>query len=117
MISHIQQVNPHGTFHFLYTLLSLADSGWSVEGVTTEKTTVSGDQSTVQCSSSHLTSFAVLVDVRGAKVRNEVHLSQAMFCLSPLQINSRALSIVSYIGLSISIVCLVFTIIFFISLR
>ena len=50
--------------------ISLADSGWSVENVTTEKTTVSGDQSTVQCSSTHLTSFAVLVDVRGVKVRN-----------------------------------------------
>jgi hypothetical protein len=78
---------------------SLADSGWSVENVTTEKTTVSGDQSTVQCSSTHLTSFAVLVDVRGVKI------------------NPRALSVVSYIGLSISIICLIFTIIFFINLR
>ena len=61
--------------HF-FSLFSLADSGWSVEGVTTERTTVSGGQSTVQCSSSHLTSFAVLVDVRGAKVGNEEHLSE-----------------------------------------
>ena len=34
-----------------------------------------------------------------------------------LQINTKALSIVSYIGLSFSSVCLIFTIIFFLSLR
>ena len=53
------------------SLFSLADSGWSVENVTTEKVTVSGGQSTVRCSSSHLTSFAVLVDVRGVRVNIE----------------------------------------------
>ena len=50
---------------FLHSLIS---SGWSVANVTTEQQTYIGDQSIVQCSSSHLTSFAVLVDVRGAKV-------------------------------------------------
>ena len=49
--------------------------------MTTERTTVSGGQSTVQCSSSHLTSFAVLVDVRGVKVGNKEHLSEANFCV------------------------------------
>jgi hypothetical protein len=78
---------------------SLTDSGWSVENVTTDTITVLGDLSTVQCSSRHLTSFAVLVDIRGVKIQ------------------SKALSVVSYIGLSISTVFLILTIIFFISMR
>ena len=53
-------------------------SGWSVENVTTEKVTVSGGQSTVRCSSSHLTSFAVLVDVRGVRVN--ITISMKIFC-------------------------------------
>jgi hypothetical protein len=76
---------------------ALAESGWSVEGVTTETETVEGDLSIIQCSSLHLTSFAVLVDVRG------------------VQINTKALSVVSYIGLSLSMICLLATIIFYIS--
>ena len=51
---------------------SLAESGWSVEGVTTETETVEGDLSIIQCSSLHLTSFAVLVDVRGVQVRTHL---------------------------------------------
>ena len=39
-----------------------------MEGVTTVSVVRVGDIATVQCSSSHLTSFAVLVDVGGAKV-------------------------------------------------
>ena len=60
------------TSHFLKCSLSssplfkksLSGSGWSVEGVTTAGSSVSGDVSTVLCSSQHLTSFAVLVDVQ-----------------------------------------------------
>ena len=51
---------------------SLAESGWSGEGVTTETETVEGDLSIVQCSSLHLTSFAVLVDVREVQVRTHL---------------------------------------------
>ena len=59
-------------FQYLHcSFFSLADSGWSVENVITEKVTVNGEQSTVRCSSSHLTSFAVLVDVRGVGVNIE----------------------------------------------
>ena len=50
---------------------SLAASGWSGEGVTTEMVSFEGDLSMVQCSSVHLTSFAVLVDVRGVQVRTK----------------------------------------------
>ena len=47
---------------------SLASSGWSAANVTTERVTVNGDLTNVQCASSHLTSFAVLVNVREVKV-------------------------------------------------
>ena len=41
---------------------------WSSEGLRTESVTRDGDTVTVTCSSNHLTSFAVLVDVGGARV-------------------------------------------------
>ena len=46
-----------------YHIHSLSESGWSVEGVTTEKVTILEDVTIVECSSLHLTSFACLVDV------------------------------------------------------
>ena len=49
---------------------SIAKSGWSTEGVRTESVTREGDTVTVTCTSLHLTSFAVLVDVGGAQVQN-----------------------------------------------
>ena len=49
-------------------LNSVAKSGWSREGLTTQMISLEGDRSIVQCSSLHLTSFAVLVDVRGVQV-------------------------------------------------
>ena len=42
---------------------------WSTEGLTTEDVRRDGNTITVVCSSTHLTSFAVLVDVGGARVR------------------------------------------------
>ena len=53
----------------IVSVISLAESGWSGEGVTTQTVSLEGDLSIVQCSSLHLTSFAVLVDVRGVQVR------------------------------------------------
>ena len=38
---------------------------WATAGVATEDIRVVGNVTTVQCSSAHLTSFAVLVDVAG----------------------------------------------------
>ena len=71
--------------------------GWSSSGLNVG----SFDESTgtVICISNHLTSFAVLVDVSGS--------------VPP----SRALSVLTYIGCGISIICLVLTIIFLISMR
>ena len=66
--------------HLCFLLNSLAESGWSVEGVTTETETVEGDMSIVQCSSLHLTSFAVLVDVRGVQVRTTPAVSHKARC-------------------------------------
>ena len=80
----------------------------------------------VQCTSTHLTSFAVLVDVRGVQVGiaipivfvlckfNLICINNVVY-VSILQINTKALSVVSYIGLALSMVCLLATIIFFIS--
>ncbi|XP_065903420.1 uncharacterized protein [Dysidea avara] len=60
---------------------------------------IGSNRSFVQCASSHLTSFTVLVDTTGGSAQSE------------------ALSIVSYVGCGISIVCLTFTIIVLIVLR
>ena len=48
---------------------SVTGSGWSTEGVTVEAVTRMENVVVVTCSSFHLTSFAVLVDVGGTRVR------------------------------------------------
>ena len=68
---------------------SVEGSGWSSEGLRTESVTKDGDNVTVTCSSNHLTSFAVLVDVGGAKVKQHivrVHTCQKlnMFTVEPV---------------------------------
>ena len=44
---------------------SIAESGWSTDGLKTESVTRDGNTVTITCSTTHLTSFAVLVDVSG----------------------------------------------------
>ena len=46
----------------LHSLLTsrIGSGGWSTEGVTTVRVTQEGNNTTVQCNSTHLTSFAVL---------------------------------------------------------
>ena len=39
-----------------------------MDGITTDAVTEAGENTYIQCSSTHLTSFAVLVDIHGAKV-------------------------------------------------
>ncbi|XP_065901690.1 adhesion G protein-coupled receptor E2-like [Dysidea avara] len=68
---------------------------FSTDGVTL----ITSNSTFYQCSSNHLTSFAVLVDVSGDGSESE------------------ALSIVSYIGCVISIICLSIAVIAFIGLR
>ena len=77
---------------------------WVSDGIITEII----NDTTVRCLSSHLTSFAVLVDVSGthSETANET---------SPV-VNT-ALSIVSYFGCAVSIVCLVATIIFLLTFK
>ncbi|XP_065902446.1 adhesion G protein-coupled receptor L3-like [Dysidea avara] len=68
---------------------------FSTDGIIQSDTT---NNTFVQCSTTHLTSFAVLVDVSGGR-------------------ESTALSIVSYIGCAISIICLLIAVILLVSLR
>ena len=52
----------------LLACLRIGSGGWSTEGVTTVRVTQEGNNTVVQCNSTHLTSFAVLVNVAGAEV-------------------------------------------------
>lgn len=65
---------------------------WKSDGCAT---TLSGNQ--VQCQCNHLTSFAVLADTSGARGESKSAISDN---------HRRGLSIVTYIGVSLSIVCL-----------
>ena len=46
-------------------IFSIGNGSWATFGVTTDVIKTFGNLTTVQCSSAHLTSFAVLVDVTG----------------------------------------------------
>ena len=84
-----------------------------------------GNVTSVQCLSTHLTSFAVLVDVAGGLqvcqyvtgVITIVHVFIVIPSLMLLQNISKpegeALQIISYIGCAISAVCLIISIVFF----
>jgi len=84
-------------------VISYFRRGWSTEGVTT----IGINDSFVQCKSSHLTSFAVLVGASGT----DVCISNSIkFIIITLLLQEEALSFISYIGCGISIVCLILTI-------
>ena len=103
---------------------SIGKGSWVTAGITTDDVmSQNGNLTTIRCNSTHLTSFAVLVDVVGELeviqkcyflVTN--HLT-VLFLISILQVISvaeqTALQIVSYIGCTISIICLMVTVIFF----
>ncbi|XP_065912162.1 latrophilin-like protein LAT-2 [Dysidea avara] len=74
--------------------------GWSSDGLHVDRKT----KQTVTCNSTHLTSFAVLVDVSGAsqKISKE---------------HKMALSLVSYVGCAISIICLIAAVLLFVIYR
>ena len=101
-----------------------------MDGLVTESVVRDGETVTVQCSSTHLTSFACLVDVgraqvsvcmcmhvcvEGGKGGRVLYAHVKLDCL--FQIEDKALNIVSYIGLGISLTFLLLTIIFFLSFR
>ena len=49
-------------------LFSIGNGSWAISGVTTTNLSTAGNYTTLQCASTHLTSFAVLVDVGGLEV-------------------------------------------------
>jgi hypothetical protein len=77
--------------------IPIGKGSWSEANIDTD----TSDFPVIKCLTDHLTSFAVLVDVTGYTS----NIPEA-----------RALSIVTYIGLTISVICLIATIIFFIVL-
>ena len=95
------------TFLLIIKLISSSTStgGWVSDGIIAEFI----DDTTVRCLSSHLTSFSVLVEVTGTfSEANDTNTNY---------VEAQALSVVSYVGCSISIVCLLLTIAFLLSLR
>ena len=99
--------------------------GWSTDGVTLAKEIFNETTNSthVTCESVHLTSFVVLVqvvDVVSATLlmlkrvlKKDIYLILHYF----LQANPLAFDVLTYIGCSVSLFCLVLSIIFFISLR
>jgi hypothetical protein len=90
-------VNPQCVFWSFNDTQNFVTDGWSSEGLRVGAFDESSG--TVTCISNHLTSFAVLVDVSGQ------------------QPPSLPLSILTYIGCGISIICLVLTVIFLLTMR
>ncbi|XP_065903381.1 adhesion G protein-coupled receptor L3-like [Dysidea avara] len=88
----------NATCHFFNISRNNSERGhFSQEGITS----TTHDGSFVQCSSNHLTSFAILVDVSGQTNDNQ----------------STGLKIVSYIGCAVSIVCLLIAVCMLIAFR
>ena len=90
-------INPQCVFWSFNDTQNFVTDGWSSEGLRVGAFDESSG--TVTCISNHLTSFAVLVDVSGQ------------------QPPSLPLSILTYIGCGISIICLVLTVIFLLTMR
>ena len=51
--------------HVCIHIYRIGSGSWASAGVATDDIRIIGNLTTVQCSSAHLTSFAVLVDVAG----------------------------------------------------
>ena len=111
-------------FLFIVYNFSIGDGSWEISGVTTNSLSTSGNYTTLQCSSTHLTSFAVLVDVAGGLEVKNLPSTKFQTCVKTWlihfmqnieQAERKALQIVSYVGCAISILCLVLTILFFVT--
>ena len=90
----------------IYFSITLDSNSWSDEGVTTVRI-----DDTIQCKTSHLTSFAVLVDVQGSSETTS-HRSVLFDTYVPVSLTTmmfQALSTISYIGCGISICSLLLT--------
>ena len=95
---------------FVVTYSTTAGSGWDSEGINTSF----ANNSFVRCYSSHLTSFAVLVTVVDKDSTTAITNGTAE---APTGIEEHLLSIFSYIGCSISIVCLLMTVMCLLTLK
>lgn len=103
---------------------SFGNGSWIDDSVSTKCISTSNDQTSVICSSTHLTSFAVLVDVTGALGVNSVmefyriKTHHALIYLQKISTDEQyALEVVSYVGCTISITCLIITVVFFLLQR
>ncbi|CAI8001269.1 Adhesion G protein-coupled receptor L1 [Geodia barretti] len=81
----------------------VGSGGWSSDGIQVISAVTKGNTTTVVCSSTHLTSFAVLVDVAGGL--EEVSKEEAL-----------GLQVVSYIGCIISTISLSITVLFYLAM-
>ena len=83
----------------------LLRNSWSDENVSTIR-----NDNDVECETTHLTSFAVLVDVQGTTTTSKsVSSSKFLACALYYLATFQALSFVSYIGCGISIISLLLT--------
>ena len=107
------------SYKYLQGICNVHIRNWSTDGMRTQFLS----SSQVLCTSSHLTSFAVLIDHTGTTItyNPEVKYNNCLrfHNIFHLQgnIESFALGVTSYIGLTISIVCLIITIVLLIALR
>ena len=97
------------------------NSEWLDTGVTTENVTVANDGRSyhVLCTAEHFTSFAVLVDVSDIEV-SPTWETNYLYLLQNLQMDipsseAFALTLLTYIGCGISLVCLALSILFYMS--
>ena len=67
----------------LHCTHSVGSGGWSSEGIQVISNITRGDVTTVLCNSTHLTSFAVLVDVAGGLEVQLFCASLSMITLTP----------------------------------
>ena len=110
-----------------YSLYSVGSGSWVTDGISITDNMTVGNVTSVQCQSTHLTSFAVLVDVAGGlQVCAGCQMWQnivtygfvfwlALFFWQDIpEVERKALQIVSYIGCAISTFCLIIAVLFFI---
>ena len=64
----------------LSLLISVGDGSWAFDGIEMVSSTTEDGMTTVNCTSTHLTSFAVLVDVSGV-LSSEVSSSFEVVCV------------------------------------
>ena len=104
-------------YELILPLLSSGDgpANWSTEGIITEVL----EDGRVRCHTHHLTSFAVLLSATGGEaiaVRISLqNMHNATLLIIIFLQNDKVLSILTKISLSFSVVCLLLTVIFFLT--